>query len=57
VWLANEASGVVPEMTALAPSPGSLRFLLGRTRFTDGQRRVDLLALAHPHGAELAWLG
>ena len=56
VWLANEASGVIPEMTALAPSLSSLRFLLGRTRFTNGQRHDDLLALAHPHGAELAWL-
>ena len=56
VWLANEASGVIPEMTALAPSLSSLRFLLGRTRFTHGQRHHDLLALAHPHGAELAWL-
>jgi len=57
VWIANEASGVIPELTALAPPPSSLRFLLGRTRFADGQRRDDLLALAHPHGAELAWLG
>jgi hypothetical protein len=58
LWLVNEAAGVVPELTALAPSPPtSLRFLLGRTRFTNGQRRDELLALAHPHGAELAWLG
>ena len=56
VWLANEAPGVIPEMTALAPSLSSLRFLLGRTHFTNGQRRDDLLALTHPHGAELAWL-
>ena len=55
VWLSNEAPGVVPEITALAPPIGELRFLLGRTRFTDGQRHDELLALAHPHGAELTW--
>ena len=55
IWLANEAAGVVPELPAAAPS-GSLRFLLGRTRFANGQRRSELLALAHPHGAALAWL-
>jgi hypothetical protein len=55
IWLANEAAGVVPELPALAPS-GSLRFLVGRMRFANGQRRTEPLALAHPHGAELAWL-
>ena len=55
VWLANEAAGVVPEIPAAAPS-GALRFLLGRTRFENGQRRSETLAVAHPHGAELAWL-
>jgi hypothetical protein len=56
VWLSNEASGIVREVTARAPGLGELRFLLGRTRFTGGQRRDELLALAHPHGAELTWL-
>jgi len=56
VWLSNEAHGIVREVTALAPRLGELRFLLGRTRFTGGQRRDELLALAHPHGAELTWL-
>lgn len=55
VWLSNEAPGVVPEVTALAPPPTELRFLLGRTRFTAGRRHDELLALAHPHGAALAW--
>ena len=55
IWLANEAAGVVPELPAVAPS-GALRFLVARTRFANGQRRSELLALAHPHGAELAWL-
>ena len=56
VWLSNEAAGVIPELTALAPSSPELRFLLGRTRFTSGSRRDELLAIAHPHGAELTWL-
>jgi hypothetical protein len=56
VWLSNEGPGVIPAMTALAPSLTELRFLLGRTRFANGQRRDELLALAHPHGAELTWL-
>jgi hypothetical protein len=56
VWVSNEAPGVLREMTALAPSVSEGRFLLGRTHFVDGRRRDELLALAHPHGAELAWL-
>jgi hypothetical protein len=56
VWLSNEAAGVIPEMDALTPPLGEHRFLLGRTRFTDGRRHDELLALAHPHGAELTWL-
>jgi hypothetical protein len=54
IWLSNEAAGVVPELPALTPS-GTLRFLVGRTHFANGQRRSEPLALAHPHGAELAW--
>ena len=57
VWLSNEAPGVVPEMTALAPKESEGRFLLGRTRFTNSRRQDELLALAHPHGAEMTWLG
>lgn len=56
VWLSNEAYGIVPEVTTLASPSSTLRFLLGRTRFTGGRRRHELLALAHPHGAELTWL-
>ena len=55
MWVSNEGPGVVPEVSALAPPVGELRFLLGRTQFTDGRRRDELLALAHPHGAELMW--
>src|SRR5215831_12848443 len=54
VWLANEAACVVPELPPVASS-GALRFVVGRTRFAKGQRRSEALALAHPHGAELAW--
>lgn len=56
VCLSNEGHGVVHEVTALTPPPGDHRFLLGRTRFTNGRRHDELLALAHPHGAELTWL-
>jgi hypothetical protein len=58
VWLSNEAPGVIRELTALAPerSDHHHQFLLGRTRFVDGRRQDELLAVAHPHGAELTWL-
>ena len=56
VWLANEARGIIPEMTARAPAPSPMQFLLGRMHFCNGERRDELLALAHPHGAHLAWL-
>jgi len=56
VWLSNEAPGVVREIAASTLPPGGLRFLLARTHFTNGRRRDELLALAHPHGAELTWL-
>lgn len=56
VWLSNEAAGVIPAVAAMAPPLNELRFLLGRTLLTNGQRRDELLALAHPHGAELTWL-
>ena len=56
VWLSNEPPGVIPEVTALAPPLNERRFLLGRTKFTDGRRQDELLALTHPHGAELTWL-
>jgi hypothetical protein len=56
VWVSNEGAGVVPDIAALAPPIGDLRFLLGRTRFTSGRRQDELLGLSHPHGAELTWL-
>jgi hypothetical protein len=46
----------IREMAAFAPPPSDHRFLLGRTHFTNGRRHDDLLALAHPHGADLTWL-
>ena len=52
IWLSNEAPGVV----AGAASMTELRFLLGRTRFTNGQRRDELLAHSPPHGADVTWL-
>lgn len=56
VWISNEAPTVVPEITALAPPVEPPRFLLGRTRFRDGHREDELLAVAHAHGADLQWV-
>jgi hypothetical protein len=56
VWLSNEAPGAIREVAALAPSSSELRFLLARTRIRNGRRRDELLAHAHPHGADLTWL-
>jgi hypothetical protein len=56
VWISNEAPGIISEIAALAPALPSLRFLLGRTTFKNGLRHDELLALAHPHGAEVTWL-
>jgi hypothetical protein len=56
VWISNEGRTVVPEITALAPAGAPRPFLLGRTAFHRGWRSDKLLALAHPHGAELEWL-
>jgi len=55
VWVSNEGAGVIPEITALAPPRREGSFLLGRTRFANRRRADEFLALAHPHGAELAW--
>ena len=56
VWISNEAPTVVPGITALAPPVRPPAFLLGRTTLTNGKHEDELLALAHPHGAELEWL-
>jgi len=56
VWLSNEPPGVVPEVAASAPLQSELRYLLARTLFRGGRRRDELLAHAHPHGAQLTWL-
>jgi len=56
VWISNEGAGIIPEIAALAPALPELRFLLGRTSFKNGPRHDELLALAHPHGAEVTWL-
>jgi hypothetical protein len=56
VWVSNEGAGIIGEVAALASPPSELRFLLGRTRFTNGERHDELLGIAHPHGAELTWL-
>ena len=57
VWVSNEAPGITLDLPPLAPPRSGLSFLLGRTRFSKGRREDERLALAHPHGAELLWLG
>ncbi len=54
VWISNEAPGVVREFAA--PASDVLRFLVARTRFTNGRRHDEVLAIAHPHGAHMSWL-
>jgi hypothetical protein len=56
VWVSNEADGIVPEMSVATHTGNELRFRLGRTHFSKGRRQDELLAVAHPHGSELAWL-
>ena len=57
VWISNEGPGIAPDLPDLAASRGGMRFVLGRTRFTRGERTDQVaLALAHPHGANLQWL-
>jgi hypothetical protein len=43
----EEVAGFISEMPVIQ---------LGRTQLTNGRRRDELLALAHPHGADLRWL-
>ncbi len=56
VWISNEGYGVIPELAAIAPKDTERAFLLGKTVLSRGHRVDSLLALAHPHGAELTWL-
>jgi len=53
---AVELAGPSRELTASSPAGATLRFLLGRTRFSHGRRRDELRAVAHPHAGELTWL-
>ena len=55
VWISNEAPGVVAAIATPAPAVPGMRFLLRRTTFRDGVGEDELLALAHPHGLEMAW--
>jgi hypothetical protein len=56
VWISNEVCGAIPELAAIAPEGTERAFLLGKTVLRGGHRVDSLLALAHPHGAELRWL-
>jgi hypothetical protein len=54
--VSNEGAGIIEALALLGPPPSELRFVLGRTRFANGERHDELLGIAHPHGAELTWL-
>jgi hypothetical protein len=56
VWVSNEGPRVIPELDALAPDRNRLRFRVGRTHFSKGRERRELLALSHYHGWDLEWL-
>jgi hypothetical protein len=56
VWISNEGYGALPELAKVAPQCSDSSFLLGRTLFSQGCQTDTVLALAHPHGAELMWL-
>ena len=56
MWISNEGYGVIPELAQLAPKGVERAFLLGKTVLRRGHRVDSLVALAHPHGAELTWL-
>jgi hypothetical protein len=56
VWVSNEAPGVVADVSTFAAPAPAQQWLLGRVRFTRGERFTELLARAHPHGGELWWL-
>ena len=56
VWISNESATVVPEITALAPPVRPVEKILGRTWLRHGKRNDEILAIAHPHGADLHWL-
>jgi hypothetical protein len=57
VWISNEGPGMLPRLDELAPHRQELRFRVGRTVLSGGRGRTELLALAHPHGHDLEWLG
>ena len=52
VWISNKGSSGSPHISSLAPPPGPLQFLLGRSFAHDGIQNTNLLAYAHPHGAD-----
>jgi hypothetical protein len=56
VWVSNEGPGLPSSVDELAPPREELRFRLGRTVFSKGQRKQQLLALAHYHGLDIEWL-
>lgn len=56
VWISNEGLNVLPSLDASAPPRPELKFRLGRTILSQGQKESELLALGHYHGLDLEWL-
>jgi hypothetical protein len=56
VWISYEGSGALAELTGIAPAGTERWALIGRTIHTPRDRTDSVVALAHPHGAELTWL-
>ena len=57
VWISNEAPGVVPRFGPSSLSGADLRYVVGRTTLGTGAAVDEVLALAHPHGRDMSWLG
>ena len=56
VWISNEGAWGSPHISSLAPPPGPLQFLVGRSTAHDGIQNANILGFAHPHGADLEWV-
>lgn len=54
VWVSNESPRVQSHPRGFAPPA---RFQIGRTHLHNGIQEASVLGIAHPHGAELLWLG
>jgi hypothetical protein len=56
-WISNEAPGVVASARPPAVPGIEKSFVVARTVFRRGRGTDEVLAIAHPHGREMTWLG